>query len=584
MEISNQENSLITSFEDDNSTNTLNLKSIVDTFISKIRQKMSITETDLSFLVSNFGETVENILNYFNISDPEVDLVKSMFSKSKTFKAQKTIQSQNIRTVDPEEGMLGYRTETRLKNGRNILMNIKETFQYLPITKTLANIILNKHYFHLINNEKISSDQCPKIIKSFTDTETFRNHPFLKKFPKSIRISLYYDCVEMANIGGSKTGFNNIALFYFTIQNLSYPVNTELQNIFILLACYARDLKKYGFRKILEPLVEELKHLETEKGIEVSLLNETSYILRAVLLDFIGDGVAVHEILGLLSPSCKCFCRECLCQRNDLRRSIHRHELRSKELHERYLQQISEGQASPQDFGIQENSILNDLNFFNSTENFSYDVMHDIFEGVCPMDIKFVLRHFVIEVKILTVDSINERINNFRYGPLEAKNKPSPNFTYPMLYNTKSKNIRQRAVQCWVLLRVFPFLFNKYLTPPCQKYMELIILMIKIVEIVFSTEITQYMLSELERCIELHERTFCTLFPEVNLINKHHHLRHYVSFIIRRGPIVLYCCLRYEAKHFEIKKNNITERKLQKYSGFNYVNTILHSKRKHCSV
>lgn len=260
MEISNQENSLITSFEDDNSTNTLNLKSIVDTFISKIRQKMSITETDLSFLVSNFGETVENILNYFNISDPEVDLVKSMFSKSKTFKAQKTIQSQNIRTVDPEEGMLGYRTETRLKNGRNILMNIKETFQYLPITKTLANIILNKHYFHLINNEKISSDQCPKIIKSFTDTETFRNHPFLKKFPKSIRISLYYDCVEMANIGGSKTGFNNIALFYFTIQNLSYPVNTELQNIFILLACYARDLKKYGFRKILEPLVEELKH------------------------------------------------------------------------------------------------------------------------------------------------------------------------------------------------------------------------------------------------------------------------------------------------------------------------------------
>lgn len=470
--------------------------------------------------------------------------------KSKTFKAQKNIQAHTIHTVDPIEGHLGYRKETRIKNGRSVLINVKETFQYIPITKTLINIISNKYLFRLINNETISKALNPEIIKSFTDTETFKNHPFLKKFPNSLRISLYYDCIEMANIGGSKTGFINIGIFYFTVQNLPYPFNTQLKNIFILLACYARDIKKYGFKKILQPLIDELKQLESENGVNIDLTDETIYTLRAVLNDFIGDGAAVYEILGLLSPTTRCFCRECLSLRTNLRLGIHTSVLRTRESNEWQLQQISEGKFQPKDFGVQENSILNCLKFFNSTENFTYDIMHDLLEGICPMDIKFVLRFFVIDAKILTVDEINERINNFRFGPLEMKNKPSPNFTYPMLSSKKSKTIRQRAVQSWVLLRAFPFLFNKYITSVCRPYMNVILLMIKIVDIVFSPEITQYMLCELERCIELHERTFCNLFPDVNLINKHHHLRHYVNFIMRRGPLTLYSCLRYEAKHF----------------------------------
>lgn len=231
-----------------------NMSSIVESFISKIRQKMSISETDFSFLIENFGETVENILNHLNIPDSEVISVKQMFLKSKTFRAQKNMQSNNINTVNPIEGFLGYRTETRIKNGRSILVNVKETFQYIPITKTLINVISNKYYYNLIDSEQLLDEHHPQILRSFTDTKTFKDHPFLKKYPKSIRISLYYDCVEMANIGGSKTGFNNIGLFYFTIQNLPFPFNTQLENIFVLLSCYGRDIKKYGFKKLLKPL------------------------------------------------------------------------------------------------------------------------------------------------------------------------------------------------------------------------------------------------------------------------------------------------------------------------------------------
>lgn len=47
--------------------------------------------------------------------------------------------------------------------------------------------------------------------------------------------------------------------------------------------------------------------------------------------------------------------------------------------------------------------------------------------------------------------------------------------------------------------------------------------------------------------------TFCRLFPDVNPINKIHHIQHYPDCIVWSGPLSLYNCVRFEAKHAEIK-------------------------------
>ena len=47
--------------------------------------------------------------------------------------------------------------------------------------------------------------------------------------------------------------------------------------------------------------------------------------------------------------------------------------------------------------------------------------------------------------------------------------------------------------------------------------------------------------------------SFHTLFPNVNLINKFHHLFHYAESISWSGPMWGFICLRYEARHAEIK-------------------------------
>lgn len=119
--------------------------------------------------------------------------------------------------------------------------------------------------------------------------------------------------------------------------------------------------------------------------------------------------------------------------------------------------------------------------------------MHDLLEGTVQMSIKFVLRHLVVINNCFNVNFLNQRINNFRYGPIESKNKLSPNFSLQMLQNVKQKSIKQKAIQTFVLLRVFPFLIYHQVPQECHEYMRLIVILQKIVQMVFSSDITEFM-------------------------------------------------------------------------------------------
>lgn len=543
------------SMDNSNELQVIDLAHHIRNDVLKLRSESSMTHADFKFFIETVASMFEYVLGHFKVPIFDINSIKKVFSELKTFNGQKKLQKNSIHSAEPKEITLGYRNEVRLKDGESVLMRIPERFSYIPITNTLINIISNKNLRNLIENEKQDPNVESNTVASFTDTNNFKTHPFLQKYPKTIRISLYYDGVEMVNSIGSKTGIHSVGIFYFSIQNFPMQFSTHLKNIYTLLTCYNVYLKKYGFKTVLRSLIDELKILETDDGINVKFSDGTDYTLRAILSVFVGDALAVSEIFELLSPATNHFCRECLCSRDDLKNFSHTGKiLRSKELHNEHLHKILNGSSQPQDYGISDNSILNELTYFHSTENFSYDLMHDLWEGVLPMEIKYVLRYFVIEKKYFDINTLNQRVNNFRYGPLESKNKPSPNFTYAMLYKMNSKTIRQKAVQCWLLLRVFSFLFAHFIPQESQLYMDLMNLLLKIVQIVNSTQITEYMLCELDRCINLHEELFHRLFPNVTLINKHHHLRHYVNFIKSKGPMVLYSCVKYEAKHFAIKK------------------------------
>ncbi|XP_029174743.1 uncharacterized protein LOC114943324 [Nylanderia fulva] len=185
---------------------------------------------------------------------------------------------------------------------------------------------------------------------------------------------------------------------------------------------------------------------------------------------------------------------------------------------------------------------LHSSRFFHICKNLIFDPMHDILCGIGPMVLKLVLIRYTLELKFFHINDFNNRIASFQYDFVEKKNKPSANFSKRIL-RVKGHTLNQKAMQIWCLLRVFPFLISDWVLTG-EEHLQLILLLLRIMEIVFAPKVT-VSLDFLE--------TFKQLFPDVHMINKFHHLTHYPDCMLWSGPLQLYNCMRYEAKHNEIK-------------------------------
>ena len=81
--------------------------------------------------------------------------------------------------------------------------------------------------------------------------------------------------------------------------------------------------------------------------------------------------------------------------------------------------------------------------------------MHDILEGIAPLEIKMLLRH-LINQKFLTLEEYNSRLINFSYGYTES-DKPVPILSR-ILFGDGS--LRSTASQMLLLCRILPFIIG----------------------------------------------------------------------------------------------------------------------------
>lgn len=88
-------------------------------------------------------------------------------------------------------------------------------------------------------------------------------------------------------------------------------LNSSLANIRLCLLFNSIDREVYGFGKILEPLLDDIRLLETE-GVEVQIEGQSSLLYGTVCLT--ADDLACHSLGGgfLESFSANKFCHFCL--------------------------------------------------------------------------------------------------------------------------------------------------------------------------------------------------------------------------------------------------------------------------------
>ncbi len=307
--------------------------------------------------------------------------------------------------------------------------------------------------------------------------------------------------------------------------------------------------KKYGFDPILEPLIRDIKILESD-GIELPVSTSKVY---GTICQVIGDNLGMHSILGFTeSFSGHYSCRLCLTEKADVQLVYSEDDLRVI-LRDRtiYEQHCSELESDPQlksTHGLKRNPTLNSLQYFHVCHNYSLDVMHDLLEGVVQFEMKLLFGY--LSEKCVTRSELLSRIYSFDYGYLERKNRPTK-----VNLEHSGNSIGLNSIQALCLMKNIPLLFGD-IVPLGDKNSFLLLLLLHILNLVFSPCISKGMTVHLKYLIIEHHELFKELYPHKNLLPKHHFMVHYPACIRKIGPLVHMWSMRFEAKH-KVLKNTL---------------------------
>ena len=96
----------------------------------------------------------------------------------------------------------------------------------------------------------------------------------------------------------------------------------------------------------------------------------------------------------------------------------------SHQEHCTHLELDTTGEVS-KNTGINRDSTVIDLKYFNVCDGALLpDILHDVLEGALPYEVKVMLQGFKKEY--FSLEELNSRLDNFEFGYMESKDKPTP--------------------------------------------------------------------------------------------------------------------------------------------------------------
>nr|XP_042911096.1 uncharacterized protein LOC122272092 [Parasteatoda tepidariorum] len=299
-----------------------------------------------------------------------------------------------------------------------------------------------------------------------------------------------------------------------------------------------------GFRPILTPLLKDLKLLE-DTGINIAGISGK---VRGSLVSIVGDNLALHEIGGyttIFSSSTGRLCRFCMATYNTMESNFKEKYFtrRTKQTHERQINLINVDNSYMNLYGLKFNSPMNDLRYFHTSTMLPPDAMHDLFEGIVPLELALIISS-LIKSKFISLPLLNRRIRSLKFGFNDKPNRP-----YELKVNF-AKGIQMPASRMWFLLRFLPLMIGIFV-PENEIVWEFLLILKDIVDIILSPVINTDYVSLLKDLIYEHHTMFTQIFKETKLKPKHHFLVHYPRLILEFGPLVHLWSMRFEAKHFK---------------------------------
>ena len=420
------------------------------------------------------------------------------------------------------------------------------SFQYVPVLETLK--VLLKH-------DDVLSAVChplgsvPNILTDYRDGSNFKENPLFQQELDGLQLLLYCDEFEVVNPLGHARKKHKLAGFYYVLGNLPPNKRSPLYTIQLVILVNVNDLAEFGFCKILAPFLLDVKKLEDE-GIFVQEAGKTFHGTVSALS---GDNLGSHGIGGFLEsfsrgPETR-LCRFCNITRSEMQTCTDAFglTLRTEKEYDQQAALVAKYPDMSKMFGIKKCSPLNDLRYFHVVSGLPPNSMHDILEGVVGYELAIIIPNFVDGV--FSIAWLNSQIRNWKYGPLDARNKPAE--LPPDL--SSGEKVTMNAGRMWCLIRLLPaMIYGKI--PDTNQYLSLLLLLAEIASIVFAPRVSVQHVSYLDSLIEDHHKLPLQLFPNYTLKPKDHYLLHYADMMLSFGPLQRMWCMRFEAKHNYFKR------------------------------
>lgn len=256
-----------------------------------------------------------------------------------------------------------------------------------------------------------------------------------------------------------------------------------------------------------------------------------------------GDNLGLHTILSFTeSFSANYCCRFCTMHKSAMRKAVVENVdlIRTPQLYESHVN-INNLALT----GIKENCIWNILPEFNVTTNYSVDIMHDLFEGICIYDLTNLLNTLIFSYYLFSVDTLNSRIQFFSYNEQEKSNKP------PLISAENLKNqLKMSASEMLCFSRYLGLMIGD-LIPPQLPIWKLWVKLREIIDFVTSAVKHRDSFKRLQVLVEEHNSLYVTYFNDLK--PKHHHLLHYHRVMQMSGPLLHLWSMRAEQKHKQSK-------------------------------
>ncbi|XP_058826737.1 uncharacterized protein LOC131686754 [Topomyia yanbarensis] len=256
------------------------------------------------------------------------------------------------------------------------------------------------------------------IYRSLVDGQVWQRRKELFGDKLLIPLNIYFEDFNTSDTSSIHAASTSICGIYFNIPCIPIYLLTKLNNVLIAGFIKTVDRKCNDNDKTFHKLIDILIELETH-GLDIVIGNVEKKVCFA--LGFVlGDNLGINGITGFVeSFRATYFCRVCKRTREQTENDSVE-QVSSLRKARNYEFDLSLKNVSTT--GLKEECIFNRLSYFHVCDNFVFDAMHDMLEGMLVYNLQHCLYYFVFKTLFLTVNDLNRRKNMFVYGDLNSSN------------------------------------------------------------------------------------------------------------------------------------------------------------------